>query len=235
MGGAPDRLLDGEIRAGRPRRAAGAPQLRLEPTGLADGHAHLPQVTGDQPHPGGRLERPRRRLAVGPHEPARSQQGAPEVPGDDDGRVHQPRPAQDLQDRPAGRARGLAVVVGALDRPAAGDGHDEGGAVVARRRMGRADRGDEGAGLLLRPRAGGAAQEVRALDLQVGLRLRRAGEGEGACVVGHDGMVPCAAAPRQGLIRPRRRAHRRLAPPRGGTDLTRIARHRGWYGLGGTR
>ena len=40
----------------------------------------------------------------------------------------------------------------------------------------------------------------------------------------------------EGLILVRRRAHRRrCAALAVGTDLTRIARHRGWYGLGGTR
>ena len=196
MGRSPDRLLDvnGRGRGGRPalrRRArrrggvAGA-QLRLDPAGLGHRNPQVPQMKPGQGDPCSRLQRLSGRLGVGAHQSAGSQERSAEVTGDDDGRVGQSRSPQDVEHGLAGRAGGLAVVVGALGgwgRSGQGVSVGEIGerqrrAVVARIGVGGAHVRNEAPGLVHGVRAAGACQEVGLLDLQVDLGLLAAGQGD---------------------------------------------------------
>ena len=195
VGGAPDGLLDGEVVLSAPARG---PQLRLDPAGVGHREPHVPQVAGRQTDSFRGGQGAGGRLRVGPHEAAGAQEDSAEVPGDDDGGRGQVRGPQRLEHRPTGRARGLAVVVGALDRQRARAGDRVGRAVVTGVRVITAHHGDEGPRLLLAVRARSAGQEVGSLDLQVDLGLIALGQGERR--VGRGGAVGPGGGSEHGAI-----------------------------------
>lgn len=105
-------------------------------------------------------------ILVGPHEPAGAQEHSAEVTHDDHRDVFDT--SQHLQHGFARGSRRLTVVAGTLDRLGCRLMDDIGAAVVASIRVARADVGDEVAGSFLGRCAGSKADELGALDRDLG-------------------------------------------------------------------